>query len=127
MADAEARRAEGWEFALTATYVEIYNERIRDLLNPANDNLQVHGLSVCRCSCVVGWMVGGAFALVVVSGIVSVALFVVFFVALVVVVVDAAALTAVTLQRLLLFSAATVGVLLLLLLLQHRDCCLICC
>lgn len=41
LADAEARRAQGWEFALTATYVEIYNERIRDLLNPANDNLQV--------------------------------------------------------------------------------------
>ncbi|CAM9580576.1 unnamed protein product, partial [Hapterophycus canaliculatus] len=41
LADAEARKAEGWEFALTATYVEIYNERIRDLLNPANDNLQV--------------------------------------------------------------------------------------
>ncbi|CAM9864901.1 unnamed protein product, partial [Ectocarpus sp. 8 AP-2014] len=41
LADAEARRAQGWEFALTATYVEIYNEKIRDLLNPANDNLQV--------------------------------------------------------------------------------------
>lgn len=41
LADAEAQRAQGWEFALTATYVEIYNERIRDLLNPANDNLQV--------------------------------------------------------------------------------------
>ncbi|CAM9859067.1 unnamed protein product, partial [Ectocarpus sp. 12 AP-2014] len=40
LADAEARRAQGWEFALTATYVEIYNEKIRDLLNPANDNLQ---------------------------------------------------------------------------------------
>lgn len=49
LADAEARRAQGWEFALTATYVEIYNEKIRDLLNPANDNLQV-----CRSSSSLG-------------------------------------------------------------------------
>lgn len=42
LADAKARRAQGWEFVLTATYVEIYNERIRDLLNPSNDNLKVN-------------------------------------------------------------------------------------
>lgn len=40
LADASARREQGWEFVLTATYVEIYNERIRDLLEPANDNLK---------------------------------------------------------------------------------------
>lgn len=41
LADANARREEGWEFVLTATYVEIYNEKIRDLLEPSNDNLKV--------------------------------------------------------------------------------------
>lgn len=41
LAHAIARREQGWEFILTATYVEIYNERIRDLLAPANDNLKV--------------------------------------------------------------------------------------
>lgn len=41
LADANARRAQGWEYVLTATYVEIYNERVRDLLNPSNDNLKV--------------------------------------------------------------------------------------
>lgn len=41
LAEANARKAQGWEFVLTATYVEIYNERIRDLLDPANDNLKV--------------------------------------------------------------------------------------
>lgn len=41
LADASARREQGWEFVLTATYVEIYNERIRDLLSPASDNLKV--------------------------------------------------------------------------------------
>lgn len=41
LADANARKEQGWEFVLTATYVEIYNERIRDLLDPTNDNLKV--------------------------------------------------------------------------------------
>lgn len=41
LADAHLRRKLGWEFVLTATYVEIYNEKIRDLLNPASDNLKV--------------------------------------------------------------------------------------
>lgn len=40
LADAETRKSQGWEFVLTATYVEIYNEKIRDLLDPSKDNLQ---------------------------------------------------------------------------------------
>lgn len=39
---AEALRAdEAMEFSIKASYVEIYMERIRDLLDPAGDNLQV--------------------------------------------------------------------------------------
>lgn len=41
LADANARKEQGWEFVLTVTYVEIYQEKIRDLLNPCNDNLKV--------------------------------------------------------------------------------------
>lgn len=48
LADANARREQGWEYVLTATYVEIYNEKIRDLLNPANDNLKVQ-FSTVHC------------------------------------------------------------------------------
>lgn len=48
LADANARREQGWEYVLTATYVEIYNEKIRDLLNPANDNLKVQ-FSTMQC------------------------------------------------------------------------------
>ena len=61
LADAEARRAQGWEFALTATYVEIYNEKIRDLLNPdpkKNNDLKVSALMgdalLCRPSLFLG-------------------------------------------------------------------------
>ena len=39
---AEAMRAdESMEFSIKASYVEIYMEKIRDLLDPAGDNLQV--------------------------------------------------------------------------------------
>lgn len=60
LADAETRRSQGWEFVLTATYVEIYNEKIRDLLDPANDNLQVglnwySSVGVCVSSSYLFW------------------------------------------------------------------------
>jgi centromeric protein E len=32
----------GREYLLRASYIEIYNENIRDLLNPASDNLKIH-------------------------------------------------------------------------------------
>jgi centromeric protein E len=32
----------GREYLLRASYIEIYNENIRDLLNPNNDNLKIH-------------------------------------------------------------------------------------
>lgn len=41
LSDAQTHKEQGWDFILTATYVEIYNEKIRDLLNPAGDNLKV--------------------------------------------------------------------------------------
>ncbi|CAM9906260.1 unnamed protein product, partial [Choristocarpus tenellus] len=39
--EATARRDQGCEFALSASYVEIYNERVRDLLRPKNNNMKV--------------------------------------------------------------------------------------
>lgn len=30
------------EFVLRVSYLEIYNETIRDLLSPGNDNLRIH-------------------------------------------------------------------------------------
>ncbi|CAN0318936.1 unnamed protein product, partial [Discosporangium mesarthrocarpum] len=38
---AERRMAMGWDCVVMASYVEIYNERVRDLLDPKNDNLRV--------------------------------------------------------------------------------------
>lgn len=53
LADAETRKSQGWEFVLTATYVEIYNEKIRDLLDPSKDNLQASILLLYTALCLV--------------------------------------------------------------------------
>jgi len=33
---------ENIEFAISVSMCEIYNEKIKDLLNPKNDNLKIH-------------------------------------------------------------------------------------
>ena len=53
--------SENMEFAVSVSMCEIYNERIKDLLNPKQDNLKIHeekdkgvyvqGITESYCSC----------------------------------------------------------------------------
>mmetsp|Transcript_30786 Transcript_30786/g.75060 ORF Transcript_30786/g.75060 Transcript_30786/m.75060 type:complete len:870 (+) Transcript_30786:150-2759(+) len=38
---ATAKKVQGWEFEITASFLEIYNEQVRDLLEPKNTNLEI--------------------------------------------------------------------------------------
>ncbi len=42
------------EFLLRVSYLEIYNEVIKDLLNPINDNLKIHETSNVKVSLSIG-------------------------------------------------------------------------